>query len=53
MKSLKVLNISYDCAIDQNGIRGLDLLVLDISNNNKITDMSFIKSLKNLLMCHS
>ena len=46
MKSLKVLHASDSCGIDQNGIKNLDLVKLDASYNHKITNVSFMKSLK-------
>ena len=47
MTSLKILNAWGDCGIGQNGIIGLNLVQLDIDDNNKITNVSFMTSLKN------
>ena len=38
MKSLRILNASGECGINQNGICGLDLIELDVSGNKKITN---------------
>ena len=46
MKSLKYLNISEDCGIKQDGIKGLDLDRLEAEDNSKITNVSFMKKLK-------
>ena len=46
MKNLKVLYANDNSAIDQDGIKGLDLIELNASYNNKITDVSFMKNLK-------
>ena len=37
-----------NCGIDQNGINGSDLIEFDVGNNNKITNVSFMKNLKKL-----
>ena len=46
MKKLKILYAYGNCGIDQNGIKELDLDILNASYNNKITDVSFMKNLK-------
>jgi hypothetical protein len=46
LKQLKILNASFDCGIDQNGIDGLDLVNLDAELNKKIVNVSFMKHLK-------
>ena len=46
MKNLKILSISGSHVIDQNGIEKLDLIELNIEDNNKIKDVSFMKNLK-------
>ena len=48
MKNLKKLYINNICGIDQNGIKGLDLIELDVDNNKKIKDISYMKNLKKL-----
>ena len=45
MKNLKVLNASGS-GINQDGINGLDLYVLHVYDNNKITNIAFMKNLK-------
>ena len=44
--SLKILNANYNCGIDQNGIRGLNLFKFYVDGNTKIKDVSWMKSLK-------
>src|SRR5438270_13500462 len=39
IKSLKKLNASYNCGIDQNGIVGLDLVELNAGYNGKIKNV--------------
>ena len=39
-------NLYQVCGIDQDGINGLDLINLDAENNYKITNVSFMKSLR-------
>src|ERR1700761_6002484 len=47
--TLKILNASYNCGIDQNGIKDLHLTKLNASSNEKIKDVSQMAStLKNL-----
>jgi hypothetical protein len=46
MKRLKILDANYDCNIDQNNICGLNLVNLNVDDNKKITNVSFMKSLK-------
>ena len=46
MKNLKVLDISSNCGIGQDGIKGLDLVKLDARFNDKIINVSFMKNLK-------
>lgn len=47
--SLQKLDASgYYCAIDQNGIRGLNLLELNANNNEKIIDVSYMTNLRKL-----
>ena len=48
MKSLKILDADQNCGIDQNSIQNLDLVMLSIIGNDKITNVSFMKSLKKL-----
>ena len=48
MKKLKILHANGGCGIDQNGIFGLDLVELDASLNNKVTNVSFMRNLKKL-----
>jgi hypothetical protein len=48
MKKLKILYADGTCGIDQNDIKGLDLIKLNANNNNKIKNVSFMKNLKNL-----
>ena len=38
MKNLKKLNAQSECILDHNGIRGLDLLELNIAHNDKLKD---------------
>ena len=45
MKKLKILSARGYYGIDQNGIKELDLIELDVSYNEKINDTSFIFSL--------
>ena len=52
MKNLKLLNAHNNYVIDQNGITGLDLTELDVTGNDKITNVSFMKNLKILRACH-
>lgn len=47
MKSLKILHCS-NSGIDQNGIQNLDLIELDAHDNDKIFNVSFMKSLQKL-----
>src|ERR1700761_9025583 len=44
--TLKILNASYNCGIDQNSIKDLHLTKLDASGNEKIKDVSQMASLK-------
>ena len=46
MKSLKILYADFNCGIDQNGIKNLNLVKISTFNNYKITNVSFMKSLK-------
>ena len=46
MKSLKTLQAGGKCGIDQNGIKNLNLIALYYSDNEKITDVSFMQSVK-------
>ena len=48
MKSLKKLNITGFCGVNQNGIKNLDLIEICIRSNNKITNVSFMESLKKI-----
>jgi hypothetical protein len=48
ISSLKILNAYNKCGIDQNGINGLSLVELDAGYNNKIIDVSMMKTLKKL-----
>jgi hypothetical protein len=48
MKSLKILNASRNCGIDQSSIFELDLIELRAYNNDKILNISMMKSLKKL-----
>src|ERR1700759_1922073 len=38
--TLKILNASYNCRIDQNGIKDLHLIELDAYGNDKIKDVN-------------
>ena len=57
LRNLKILDASCHpnhrqiCRIDQDGIQGLDLVCLDASFNNRITDVSFMTNLKALYVC--
>jgi len=42
----KLIAVDEWCGIDQEGIKGLDLVELDARNNLKITDVSFLMNLK-------
>src|ERR1700744_4032630 len=44
--TLKILNVSGYCGIDQNGIKNLHLTELNACNNKKIKDVSQMTSLK-------
>jgi hypothetical protein len=46
MKTLKFLDASGCCGIDQNGIVGLNLVELRVANNNEIINVTFMKKLK-------
>ena len=46
MRNLKKLDAYGNYSIDQNGIKGLDLVELDVGNNPKITNVLFMKNLK-------
>ena len=48
MKSLKELDAGGKCGIDQNGIKRLNLIKLNIDDNDKIKDVNFMNSLKKL-----
>ena len=50
MTSLKVLHAMHDSGIKQFGIRGLDLIGLNIYENGKVDDVSFMKNLKNIIV---
>src|SRR5882724_472483 len=52
MASLKVLNARHHCGINQNGIKGLNLVTLNASNNSHIVDVSFMTRLKILDASH-
>ena len=43
VSTLKILNASNDCGIDQNCIQKLSLIKLDASYNGKITDKNYSK----------
>src|SRR6201992_2811840 len=46
---LKILDASYNCGIDQNGIKDLHLTELNASNNEKIKDVSQMASILKIL----
>jgi len=48
LTTLKKLNISGFCGVGQSGIRHLDLVRLDVSHNQKIVNLNWMKSLKYL-----
>ena len=48
MKHLVQPNLILQYLFDQKGIEGLDLVELDVWNNSKITNVSFMKNLKKL-----
>src|SRR6201994_3036111 len=51
--TLKILDASYNCGIDQNGIKDLHLTKLYVSGNKKIKDVSQMTStLKILYVSH-
>ena len=50
MTSLKKLNAWGDCGIGQNGIIGLNLVEFVADYNNKITNVSFMTSLKHQII---
>ena len=43
MKNLKKLNISGECGVDESGICELDLYEINLTGNNKVKDISFMK----------
>src|ERR1700753_494372 len=47
--TLKILNASYNCGIDQNGIKNLHLTELNASGNKKIKDVSQMVSTLKIL----
>ena len=48
MTNLRKLNASGFCGINQEGIKGLNLIELNAEYNPKITDVSFMKKLRKL-----
>ena len=46
MNNLKYLNASMYSKVNQNGIKGLDLIELNINNNKNIVNVTFMKGLK-------
>src|SRR5271154_7191948 len=48
LTNLKKLDVSGNRTIDQEGIKGLDLIELYVNDNEKITDVSFMTNLKKL-----
>ena len=46
MRNLKVLHACYNCAIDQKGITGLNLIKFICNGNGKFYDVSFMRNLK-------
>ena len=48
MKNLKELDVGCDSAIDQMGIKGLDLIKLNAKYNPKIKNVSWRNNLKEL-----
>ena len=49
MRNLKKLHAwGCCCELDQNGITGLNLFELNIDDNSKITNVSFMQNLKYL-----
>jgi len=51
MKSLQILHAEGDCGINQQEIKGLNLIKLDASYNSKITNVSHMESLQILHAC--
>ena len=47
--TLKILYASYNCGIDQNGIKDLHLIELNASGNKKIKDVSQMASTLKIL----
>ncbi len=50
MTTLKKLNISFGCGVDEFGIKDLNLDELIAQENNKITSLNFMTSLKKLTL---
>jgi hypothetical protein len=48
MRSLKFLDASFNCGIDDTGITDLDLIELNANSNPKITNVSWMCNLKKL-----
>src|SRR2546430_1475517 len=48
MTNLRELDASENCGIDQNGIKGLNLIKLKVYNNPKIQDVSWMTNLRKL-----
>ena len=48
MINLQKLNASRNCGIDNDGIKGLNLIELYVSNNPKITNVNWMKKIQKL-----
>ena len=48
MSYLQELDSSYNCGIDQNGIKNLNLIKLNAHDNTKIKDVSWMSNLEEL-----
>jgi len=53
MKKIKHLNARGTCSINVNGIKNINLEVLDASYNPKITDVNHMVDLRDLTACRS
>ena len=46
MTNLQILDASYNCGLDDNGIKDLNLIELDVSDNPKITNVNHMTNLQ-------
>ena len=60
MTNLKILDAGnysyfpiYNCPIDNNSIKGMNLIELNITNNMYITDLNHLTKLRKLTICYS